>query len=720
MSRRVLLPDDGSAPATARFRRAALLAAGIGYLGALGAFAQLATGIPDLLAIAAVVLAPVPMALGAVRLRRFLGFDPPPPGVLSALAAVGVVVLAAREPAAALPAALCALQGHLLVLLRDDRAASWSPPVAVLQVLTALSVAPSPGAALLVPVVVAAAVAAQLLLLSRITRRAVALRALGAGTSPESASGADRRLLYALPLAALLLFVGLGATPLASTPPWRMFANDRVGADGRRTAPPQNRGAEIADGGAGAMSFGSDIVVNGIPMPAYEVLMEVVPRDGGEPLGDIGPLHLRGVVLSQFTRAGVRMRGSNAPTRYRDADDGFADDVVRLRDPEPGETIELEISHYPLPIEPQGWNLLFGIEPIYSVSLPEVRYDPDRVLVSTDVPDDWFSYTVEVRRPDAPRPGIGRAPAVHQDARFLQLPPDVPGLDRVYAAGRAITQGAATDHERVMRLVDHFRTTFEYSIEDTTFPGPDGLAEFLDRGAGFCTQYASACTLMLREQGLPARVVTGFLAAEWSEEEGAYQVRPRDTHAWFEVHFEGLGWVPFDATPPDLRRAAMGLDEEPDAIRWAGSLLDSIGDLVTGVESGMTTRQIVDLLRAAPLGVKRLFLLSFLALLLTVLALRVLPGLRGIGRRARVGMKEVDDLYARILRALSRRGYHKRAAQTPREFARAVVHSGGVAFRPLARITEDLYAARFGNRPLDGDARGRIDAFLQDLRSGGA
>ena len=105
--------------------------------------------------------------------------------------------------------------------------------------------------------------------------------------------------------------------------------------------------------------------------------------------------------------------------------------------------------------------------------------------------------------------------------------------------------------------------------------------------------------------------------------------------------------------------------------------------------------------------------------MLTLVFLRV-RGLFSRRMRARVQMRELDDLYARILRALAKRGYHKRAAQTPREFARAVVHSGGVAYRPISRITEDLYAARFGDRPLDTQSRGRIDGFLSDLKAGKA
>ena len=60
-----------------------------------------------------------------------------------------------------------------------------------------------------------------------------------------------------------------------------------------------------------------------------------------------------------------------------------------------------------------------------------------------------------------------------------------------------------------------------------------------------------------RQMGLPARYVSGYLMMEAVEEQTA-------THAWAEVHLQGLGWVGFDAANnicPDDRyvRIASGL-----------------------------------------------------------------------------------------------------------------------------------------------------------------
>ncbi|MHA7269322.1 transglutaminase-like domain-containing protein [Arthrobacter sp. HLT1-20] len=64
-------------------------------------------------------------------------------------------------------------------------------------------------------------------------------------------------------------------------------------------------------------------------------------------------------------------------------------------------------------------------------------------------------------------------------------------------------------------------------------------------------QYATAMVLMARHLGIPARVVMGFYLDEKDPNNGApkVQLKGADVHAWVEVNFAGLGWVPFNPTP---------------------------------------------------------------------------------------------------------------------------------------------------------------------------
>lgn len=53
---------------------------------------------------------------------------------------------------------------------------------------------------------------------------------------------------------------------------------------------------------------------------------------------------------------------------------------------------------------------------------------------------------------------------------------------------------------------------------------------------------------MLRALGVPARLVAGYAEGTWNPEESAYDVISKDSHAWPEVYFPKIGWVPFEPT----------------------------------------------------------------------------------------------------------------------------------------------------------------------------
>lgn len=61
---------------------------------------------------------------------------------------------------------------------------------------------------------------------------------------------------------------------------------------------------------------------------------------------------------------------------------------------------------------------------------------------------------------------------------------------------------------------------------------------------GYCAYFATAFTLMARSLGYPARYVQGFCVPG-----NASEVLSGEAHAWPEVYFEGVGWIPFEPTP---------------------------------------------------------------------------------------------------------------------------------------------------------------------------
>lgn len=94
--------------------------------------------------------------------------------------------------------------------------------------------------------------------------------------------------------------------------------------------------------------------------------------------------------------------------------------------------------------------------------------------------------------------------------------------------------------------------SFTYDTDVDYSRSSDPLGEFLEVRTGFCQQYATAFAAMARVLGIPARVAVGFVPGDGIRlDDGGWQfsVSSLDAHAWPELYFEGVGWVPFEPTP---------------------------------------------------------------------------------------------------------------------------------------------------------------------------
>lgn len=70
---------------------------------------------------------------------------------------------------------------------------------------------------------------------------------------------------------------------------------------------------------------------------------------------------------------------------------------------------------------------------------------------------------------------------------------------------------------------------------------------------GDAEQYASAMALMASEQGLPARVVLGFIPDEDQRGEKTIVFTGKQVQAWVEINYAGIGWVSYFPTPPSTQ-----------------------------------------------------------------------------------------------------------------------------------------------------------------------
>jgi hypothetical protein len=148
---------------------------------------------------------------------------------------------------------------------------------------------------------------------------------------------------------------------------------------------------------------------------------------------------------------------------------------------------------------------------------------------------------------------------------FLRLPEARDGidpLDRLKAQAAAVTADIpATDPvRRAKALESYLRDSgrFQYTLQGPERPeGVDPLEDFVARNPrGHCEYFAGALALMLRSQGIPARVVLGYRGGDWNVVGGFYQMRQLNAHSWVEAYLppsDGLG-DRFDSA--ELKRSA--------------------------------------------------------------------------------------------------------------------------------------------------------------------
>jgi protein-glutamine gamma-glutamyltransferase len=118
----------------------------------------------------------------------------------------------------------------------------------------------------------------------------------------------------------------------------------------------------------------------------------------------------------------------------------------------------------------------------------------------------------------------------------------------MFALARALALGAPSAYDVAVRVQRYLLANYAYDehVARARYP----LEAFLfEQRRGYCQQFSGAMTLLLRMDGIPARVAAGFKPGVYDAAAGSWLVRPVDAHSWVEVFFAGVGWFPFDPTP---------------------------------------------------------------------------------------------------------------------------------------------------------------------------
>lgn len=161
----------------------------------------------------------------------------------------------------------------------------------------------------------------------------------------------------------------------------------------------------------------------------------------------------------------------------------------------------------------------------------------------------------------------------------------------IAALARRLTAGAQNEYEAVTAITNHVADIIKY-----TFNPPQYDASYtLETKSGNCQNFAHLSIALLRNVGIPARIVGGItLKDTWKvpidNKNSIVQGMGQGGHAWMEIYFPDLGWLPYD--PQQTRqftssrhiKQTHGLDSRDINDTWRGSpYLPQYSERIDGV-----------------------------------------------------------------------------------------------------------------------------------------
>ncbi len=199
---------------------------------------------------------------------------------------------------------------------------------------------------------------------------------------------------------------------------------------------------------------------------------------------------------------------------------------------------ELRDDKLPLPVEPRQ----LAVDGSWG-------YDEVRDEVVGDRTDPGQVYEIGVRERDLSPDLLRAAPAPQIDPAYTELP-STAHADDVARLAHEVVGPAENAYDRAVALQSWFRDpgAFTYATELPRGATGDPVWDFLDHRTGYCLQFATTMVVMARSLDIPARLAVGHLPGT-DVDEGTWEIRGQDSHAWPEIYFEGAGWVRFEPTP---------------------------------------------------------------------------------------------------------------------------------------------------------------------------
>jgi transglutaminase-like putative cysteine protease len=342
----------------------------------------------------------------------------------------------------------------------------------------------------------------------------------------------------------------------------------------------------------------------------------------------------------------------------------------------------------------------------------DMRGTPDDVgTVRLDVPvQQNQEYTVVSAISIAAVQDLRAAGEDYPDAvrrHYLQLPRSVPR--RVIGVARQATSGATSAYDKAAAIETYLRDNFTYSTHVASAPTDQDWVDYFlfDSKQGYCDYFATAMVVLLRAEGVPARVASGFAPGEFNENTGISIVRENHAHSWVEAYFPRYGWITFE--PSAIRPIPQRLEQSPAPPPPAAAPASAQPTDTTG----MTPEELDELLNirdsALPPSV-RPFFTTWPGVLLIPIGLVLLIGLLASAvlavawTRGLKGLRVYQRPYAELVRLGRWSGMLRpQVSDTPFEVAERLGRQVPRAQPAIDELTDAYVEGTYASRPPKAD-----------------
>jgi transglutaminase-like putative cysteine protease len=292
-------------------------------------------------------------------------------------------------------------------------------------------------------------------------------------------------------------------------------------------------------------------------------------------------------------------------------------------------------------------------------------------------------------------------------------------LKRVQDLAQKPDGSAATPYDLALAMQDYLRDsanfTYATDVREESRANCDGVSSvecFATIKAGYCEYYASTMAILLRQVGIPTRVVYGFLSGERLPD-GTEVVTAGAQHWWDEVYFPGYGWVEFDPTGgPAGHPVGQPLPIPSGGIVTATTRPQtSSAPIRSGFQDPDEPASGGGVSNRSSGPSRGLFIAIGVLLLIGVLALALVARRRGARRPM-----EPDLAWGALARFAGRFGFGPRPAQTVFEYAGALGDQIPAVRHELTTVARAKVEVAYGRRAMSEDRLRGIGEAYRRLR----